>query len=116
MELGTFWHRLPWQQHGTAPSTTDRADPGAPPPSEDRDHPEETALVAEQPPVKPPARMPVPPLLADLAGWGWRVLVLGGLAVLLLWIAQRLFLVSLPVAASLLLTALLSPVVSALRR
>jgi predicted PurR-regulated permease PerM len=60
--------------------------------------------------------MPVPPLLADLAGWGWRLLLLVVIAVLLLQVAQRLYLVSLPVAAALLLTALLSPVVGALRR
>ncbi|MCW2898092.1 MAG: family transporter [Streptosporangiaceae bacterium] len=60
--------------------------------------------------------MPVPPLLADLAGWGWRLLLLGVMAVLLLWVAQQLYLVSIPVAAALLLTALLSPVVAQLRR
>jgi predicted PurR-regulated permease PerM len=63
-----------------------------------------------------PARMPVPPLLADLAGWGWRLLLLSVIAWLLLRVAQQLYLVSLPIAASLLLTALLAPVVSALRR
>src|SRR3954462_1985679 len=63
-----------------------------------------------------PARMPVPPLLVDLAGWGWRLLLLSGIAWLLLRVAQRLSLVSLPLAAALLMTALLSPVVSALRR
>jgi predicted PurR-regulated permease PerM len=63
-----------------------------------------------------PARMPVPPLLADLAGWGWRLLLLSVIAWLLLRVAQQLYLVSLPIAASLLMTALLSPVVTALRR
>jgi predicted PurR-regulated permease PerM len=62
------------------------------------------------------ARMPVPPLLADLAGWGWRLLLLSVIAWLLLAVAQRLYLVSLPTAAALLMTALLSPVVIALRR
>jgi len=60
--------------------------------------------------------MPVPPLLADLAGWAWRLLLLGTVCYLLLAVAQRLFLVSLPIAAALLVTALLSPTVSALRR
>ena len=63
-----------------------------------------------------PARMPVPPLLADLAGWGWRLLLLSVIAWLLLRVAQQLYLVSLPIAASLLLTALLTPVVTGLRR
>jgi predicted PurR-regulated permease PerM len=63
-----------------------------------------------------PPRMPVPPLLADLAGWGWRLLLLSVIAWLLLRVAQQLYLVSLPTAAALLMTALLSPVVSALRR
>jgi predicted PurR-regulated permease PerM len=63
-----------------------------------------------------PARMPVPPLLVDLAGWGWRLLLLSVIAWLLLRVAQRLYLVSLPIAASLLLTALLTPVVTGLRR
>jgi predicted PurR-regulated permease PerM len=60
--------------------------------------------------------MPVPPLLVDLAGWGWRLLLLALVAVLLLRVAETLYLVSLPTAAALLLTALLSPLVSALRR
>lgn len=63
-----------------------------------------------------PARMPVPPLLSDLAGWGARLLLLGVIAWLLLRVSQKLYLVSLPTAAALLLTALLAPVVSALRR
>jgi putative heme transporter len=107
---------MPWLQHGAASPAADGTDGGGPGPSADRNRPAETAPVAEQLSVKPPARMPVPPLLADLAGWGWRLLLLAGIAVLLLWIAQQLFLVSLPVAAALLLTALLSPAVSALRR
>jgi predicted PurR-regulated permease PerM len=73
-------------------------------------------VVTEEAVGRAPGRMPVPPLLADLAGWGWRLLLLGVLAVLLLRVAQELYLVSLPMAASLLLTALLSPVTSALRR
>jgi len=60
--------------------------------------------------------MPVPPLLTDLAGWGWRLLLLAVIAWLLLRVAQQLYLVSLPIAAALLMTALLSPVVSLLRR
>lgn len=63
-----------------------------------------------------PARMPVPPLLADLAGWGWRLLLLSVISWLFLRVAQQLYLVSLPVAASLLMTALLLPAVAGLRR
>jgi predicted PurR-regulated permease PerM len=50
------------------------------------------------------------------AGSGWRLLMLRVIAVLLLWIAQQLYPVSLPVAAALSVTALLSPAVTALRR
>ena len=67
-------------------------------------------------PRRGPARMPVPPLLSDLAGWGARLLLLAVIAWLLLRVAQKLYLVSLPTAAALLLTALLAPVVAALRR
>jgi predicted PurR-regulated permease PerM len=74
------------------------------------------AAVAVPPAGRNPPRMPVPPLLADLAGWGWRLLLLSVIAWLLLWVAQRLYLVSLPTAAAMLMTALLSPVVIALRR
>ena len=63
-----------------------------------------------------PARMPVPPLLTDLADWAWRVVLLIVTAYLLLRVAGQLYLVTLPVAAALLLTALLSPVTVALRR
>jgi putative heme transporter len=58
-----------------------------------------------------PARLPVPPLVRDLAGWAWRLLLLGVVASVLLWLAQLLYLVSLPLAASLILAALLSPAV-----
>jgi predicted PurR-regulated permease PerM len=75
--------------------------------------PADAADASEQP---EPARIPVPPLLADLAGWGWRLLLLSVIAWLLLRVAQQLFLVTLPIAASLLITALLAPAVSALRR
>ncbi len=60
--------------------------------------------------------LPVPPLLRDLTGWVWRIFLLVGAVVLLLWVARSLYLVSLPVSTALILTALLSPVVSVLRR
>src|SRR4051812_50012441 len=60
--------------------------------------------------------MPAPPLLTDLADWAWRVVLLVVTAYLLLRVARQLYLVTLPVAAALLLTALLSPVAVGLRR
>ena len=88
--------------------------------------PDEPATTAPTAPTEPEtragtavrgqARMPVPPLLADLAGWGWRLLLLSVIAWLLLRVAQQLYLVSLPIAGSLLMTALLSPAVTFLRR
>lgn len=60
-------------------------------------------------------RMPVPPLLTDLAGWGWRLGLLAVLGWGLLQVAQRVYLVTLPLAAALLLTALLSPLVDNLQ-
>lgn len=78
-----------------------------------RETPGETA---EKSATAGPARMPVPPLLADLAGWGWRLLLLSVIGWLSLRVAQQLYLVSLPIAASLLMTALLLPAVTGLRR
>jgi predicted PurR-regulated permease PerM len=106
---------MPWQRHSAASADLDSTDRPETT-SADGNRPSETAPVAEELAVKPPVRMPVPPLLVDLAGWGWRLLLLGVNAVLLLWITRQLYLVSLPVAAALLLTALLAPVVTALRR
>jgi predicted PurR-regulated permease PerM len=63
-----------------------------------------------------PTRLPIPPLLEDLAGWGWRLLLLGVVAWALLRVAETLYLVSLSLAGSLLFTALLSPMVMRLRR
>jgi predicted PurR-regulated permease PerM len=60
--------------------------------------------------------LPVAPLLDDLAGWGWRLLVLGVVAWVALRVAERVYLVSLALAAALLFTALLSPGVARLHR
>lgn len=70
------------------------------------------------PPGRPghSARLPVPGLLVDLAAWAWRLVLLGGFAWLLLKVAERLYLVSVPLAAALVITALLSPVTHLLRR
>jgi predicted PurR-regulated permease PerM len=61
-------------------------------------------------------RLPVPPLLSDLAGWGWRALLLAVIAYLVFTVVLRLALVSVPVAAALLLAGLLAPAVAAQRR
>ena len=104
-------------------AVTDRAaaeaadEPPAPEVPDEPPAPEVPDAAASEPLGRPgPARMPVPPLLVDLAGWGWRLLLLSVVAWLALRVAQQLYLVSLPLAASLLMTALLAPVVSALRR
>src|SRR4051812_10535075 len=95
-------------------AVTDRA---AADPADEPTPPEALDAAGGGSPGRPgPARMPVPPLLADLAGWGWRLLLLSVVAWLFLRVAQQLYLVSLPIAASLLMTALLSPAVTALRR
>lgn len=62
------------------------------------------------------APLAIPPLLVNLVGWVWRLVLLGIAAWLLLKVAQRLYLVSIPLAVALLLTALLSPAVFWLRR
>jgi predicted PurR-regulated permease PerM len=59
--------------------------------------------------------MPVPPLLADLAGWAWRLVVVGFVVVVVVRALARLHLVTLPLIAALLLTAGLRPAVVALR-
>lgn len=63
-----------------------------------------------------PPRLPVPPLLVDLAGWGWRGLLLAVIAYLTFTELLHLALVSIPVAAALLLTALLAPAVAVQQR
>jgi predicted PurR-regulated permease PerM len=60
-------------------------------------------------------RLPVPPLLADLAAWSWRLLLVGAACWLLLQVFLRLELVTVPLAAMILLCALLWPGVALLR-
>ena len=57
----------------------------------------------------------VPQLLDDAAGWGWRLLVVGGSLYVLGALALRLHLVVIPLLTALLLTTLLSPVSNRLR-
>jgi predicted PurR-regulated permease PerM len=60
--------------------------------------------------------MPVPPLLRDMAGWTWRLLVLALAAYLTVQFADRMALIVLPFFAALFATALGRPVVRFLRR
>jgi predicted PurR-regulated permease PerM len=57
----------------------------------------------------------VPPLLSDLAGWAWRLLLVLAACWLVLQAFLRLELVTLPLAATILLCALLWPAVAELR-
>ena len=59
---------------------------------------------------------PVPRLLAVLAAWAWRLIVIGVAVYFLARIVSLLSLVAIPVIVALLLTALLKPLADALRR
>jgi predicted PurR-regulated permease PerM len=85
---------------------------------------------ADTPAVEAAASPPVPPLpsvtsrddeevprgLRMAAAWSWRLLVLAAAAAAALWLVGRLQSVLIPLAIALLLSALLSPMVSFLRR
>ncbi|HZB31982.1 MAG TPA: AI-2E family transporter [Streptosporangiaceae bacterium] len=58
----------------------------------------------------------VPPLLAVVAAWCWRLIVIGVVLYALIWLVAFLHLVILPFAAALLLTSLLHPITARLRR
>jgi predicted PurR-regulated permease PerM len=58
----------------------------------------------------------VPGLLATLAAWSWRLIVVGALVYGLMQIISQLFFVALPLALALLLCALLLPLTDRLRR
>jgi putative heme transporter len=58
----------------------------------------------------------VPPLIRKAAAWAWRLLVIIGLAVALLWVIRRLELIVVPVALALIVTALMIPAVDFLDR
>jgi predicted PurR-regulated permease PerM len=60
--------------------------------------------------------MPVPPLLKDLAGWTWRVLLLALAAYLAVWFLDVMYFLVLPAFGALLATALSYPIVTFLRR
>jgi predicted PurR-regulated permease PerM len=67
-------------------------------------------------PTEPAQHDGVPPLLKDAAGWAWRLLVLFFALVVLGRLFQRLELATIPLAISILFTALLRPVSSRLER
>ena len=58
----------------------------------------------------------VPPLIRKAAAWAWRLLVIIGLAVALLWVIQRLEVIVVPIALALMVTALMIPAVDFLDR
>src|SRR5689334_19205289 len=58
----------------------------------------------------------VSPLVRKTAAWAWRLLVIGGSVVALLWVVKKLEILVVPVALATLLAALLMPVVDLLDR
>ena len=58
----------------------------------------------------------VPPVIHKAAAWSWRVLVILGLAVAVIWVITRLELIVVPIALALMLTALMIPAVDFLDR
>ncbi|HEX3898771.1 MAG TPA: AI-2E family transporter [Mycobacteriales bacterium] len=60
--------------------------------------------------------MPVPAVLQDLAGWGWRIVVLGFIVLEFFRFANKLYFVALPLFAALFATALAYPIVNRLAR
>ena len=77
----------------------------------DAAHPEPTATASTKGPDAPR----VPDGLVTAAHWGWRVLVLAGVAALLWWALTYFSAVSVPLAVAILLTALLTPLNGRLR-
>src|SRR5690348_774886 len=62
------------------------------------------------------AHQSVTPLVRKTAAWAWRLLVIGGAIVALLWVVKKLEVLVVPVALATLLAALLLPVVDFLDR
>jgi len=94
---------------------------GANPPGEEAEAPAQ----AEEAPDSAPARTEdgtpagadaVPRWLRVSAGWSWRLLVLAGLLYVAGRVAELLYVVIVPIAAAILLTALLQPLTARLRR
>ena len=72
-------------------------------------------VVVVQAPETPDAENRIPQGVRTAAGWAWRVLVLGALVWGLGWLMAEFSQVTVPLAISLLLTALLSPLASQLK-
>lgn len=69
-----------------------------------------------RPPADTVADQAVSPLVRKAAAWSWRLLVIFGAVVALLWTFRRLEVIAVPVALAILLAALLLPLVDALDR
>jgi predicted PurR-regulated permease PerM len=114
-----IWRGERWAARGVIAAT--RSSPAA-----DTDHPgTDHQAAGESQPARPAAReagpddVPggqAPRWLQTAAGWAWRLLVLGLLVYVLARIASALRIVVLPCVAALLLTALLQPLTSRLKR
>ena len=86
---------------------------GAPPPASDSTPQAEPAAVI---PSSPELGAPVPRGLQVAAAWSWRVILVAGLAWGAFWLVRYLSEVFIPVAVSILLTALMLPLASRLRK
>jgi predicted PurR-regulated permease PerM len=88
---------------GVSDGASDRAPGGA-------------AAAPRRPAAAPAPNRQVPWLLQTVAGWAWRLLIIGLLVYVLARVATALRIVVLPCVAALLLTALLQPLTSRLKR
>jgi putative heme transporter len=81
-----------------------------------REEIDDAPVVLARPSVTGLDDLDVPRGLRVAAAWAWRVLVLVAAAIAVLWLIGKLQLIVVPVVVATLLTALLSPVVSQVRR
>jgi predicted PurR-regulated permease PerM len=109
MTAGSIWQR---GQAAAARSAADQ--PETPPPPQTPVRTEPAAGTGPRSPAPPDAQ--VPRLLQQAAAWSWRILLVGLLIYLAFKAADALRLVILPLIAALLLSALLQPLTSRLRR
>ena len=101
--------RRPWR------SDRDRAGEAGPPPGDGRPGGDDLGMTGWRAPGDRRAAR-VPGWLQRAAGWSWRLLIIGVAIYLSLRVLSALRLVVLPCVAALLLTALLQPIASRLRR